>query len=150
MTRPLRLTLAGALALGLIALGVACNLARGTPEPDRVVVQQILVSFAGKVPGKVIARQQAEANKLAQKVMEIARGGQDFDALAQQYSDDKTPGRYTIVNRGRVPAANEYGRDQMVPGFGDVAFELKVGQVGLCSFDGVRSPFGFHVIKRLE
>jgi parvulin-like peptidyl-prolyl isomerase len=38
----------------------------------------------------------------------------------------------------------------MVPGFGDVAFELKVGEVGLCPFDGVRSPFGFHVIKRLE
>ena len=150
MTRPLRLTLAGALALGLLALGVSCNLARGTPEPDRVVVQHILVSFGGKVPGKLIPRQQTEASELARTLLERSRGGQDFASLAQEYSDDKAPARYVIVNRGRTPVANEYGRDQMIPGFGDVAFELKVDEVGLCPYDGVRSPFGFHVIKRLE
>ena len=150
MQRAWHLTLAGVIALAAGALGVACSPARGTPEPDRVVVQQILVSFGGKVPGKVIQRQQPEASDLARALLARARGGQDFDALVREYTDDKAPGRYALVNRGRTPAANEYGRDQMVPGFGDIAFGLKVGEVGLCEFDGVRSPFGYHVIKRIE
>ena len=41
-------------------------------------------------------------------------------------------------------------REQMVPAFGDVGFGLKVGEIGLAPFDPKTSPFGIHVIKRLQ
>lgn len=41
-------------------------------------------------------------------------------------------------------------RAQMVPGFGDTAFGLEVGAVGLLPYDEQSSPFGWHVIKRIE
>ena len=43
-----------------------------------------------------------------------------------------------------------FPRDQMVPGFGDASFTLKVGEVGIANYDLSASPFGWHVIKRLE
>lgn len=120
------------------------------PAPDKVVVQHLLVSFAGRLPGRMIARSQSEAAALATSLLERARGGEDFDALVKEFTDDRHPGLYTMVGRGQVPGPGEYGRDQMVAGFGDVAFSLSVGDIAVCDFDGVRSPFGWHLIKRVE
>src|SRR3989442_2716431 len=52
-----------------------------TPEPDRVVVQHILVSFGDKIPGKKVARTESEARDLAGRLLDRARQGEDFDAL---------------------------------------------------------------------
>lgn len=41
-------------------------------------------------------------------------------------------------------------RGQMVSGFGDTAFSLQVGEVGICNFDPAASKFGWHIIKRYE
>src|SRR5262245_19102701 len=121
---------------------MACGAqARSAPEPDKVVVQHLLISFAGKLPGKVVTRTQAEAKDLVHKLLDRARAGEDFDALVKQYTDDRHPGVYTMVGAGGSPGAGEYGRDQMVPGFGDASFRLQVGEIGLCDYDGVRSPF---------
>jgi parvulin-like peptidyl-prolyl isomerase len=38
----------------------------------------------------------------------------------------------------------------MVPAFGDVGFTLRVGEIGLAPHDPTTSPFGWHVIKRIE
>ena len=38
----------------------------------------------------------------------------------------------------------------MVAAFGDVAFELEVGEVGLAKYHAGNSPYGWHVILRLE
>lgn len=40
-------------------------------------------------------------------------------------------------------------RAAMVPAFGDVGFGLQIGEVGLAEYDEAKSPFGWHVIKRL-
>ncbi len=40
-------------------------------------------------------------------------------------------------------------RSAMVSAFGDVGFELNVGEIGLATFDADASPFGWHIIKRL-
>ena len=40
-------------------------------------------------------------------------------------------------------------RSAMVPAFGDVGFNLEVGELGLASYDDEASPFGWHIIKRL-
>ncbi|MDP7062103.1 MAG: peptidylprolyl isomerase [Planctomycetota bacterium] len=41
-------------------------------------------------------------------------------------------------------------RAQMVSGFGDTAFSLEVGEVGICNHDPAASRFGWHIIKRYE
>ncbi|KAA3604975.1 MAG: hypothetical protein DWQ01_20440 [Planctomycetota bacterium] len=41
-------------------------------------------------------------------------------------------------------------RDQMVQAFGDVSFNLKVGEVGMAAYDLRLSRFGWHIIKRLK
>jgi hypothetical protein len=41
-------------------------------------------------------------------------------------------------------------RSGMAPAFGDVGFSLKVGEVGVAQYDKKTSPFGIHVIKRIQ
>jgi hypothetical protein len=121
-------------------------------EPDAVVVQHILVGFRGSVPGKPIARTQADAQKLAEELLARAKKGENFDVLVEQYTDDSAPGIYRMSNFGQPGGLEEatFPRAQMVRGFGDVSFGLELGEVGLASYDSVTSQYGWHVIKRLE
>lgn len=41
-------------------------------------------------------------------------------------------------------------RSQMVRGFGDVAYRLRVGEIGVAPWDATASPFGWHIIKRVQ
>lgn len=41
-------------------------------------------------------------------------------------------------------------REDMAPAFGNVGFALKVGEVGMAPYDKTTSPFGIHIIKRLQ
>ena len=121
-------------------------------EPDRIVVQHILIGFVGSVPGKNITRNQEEARKLAYDLLERAKKGEDFDELVRANTDDQFPGRYGMANRGvtPTPGGSEYARDGMVPAFGDVGFKLAVGDVGVADYNATTSPYGFHVIKRVQ
>lgn len=131
--------------------GAGSSNGSGDAEPDHVQVQHILVSFAGKLPGKLIQRNEKEAGRLANEILGRAEAGEDFDALVEKYTDDSPPGVYGMANHGVVPEGeNEYRREDMVPGFGDVAFGLAPGGIGMCTFDAMNSPFGFHIIKRLQ
>jgi parvulin-like peptidyl-prolyl isomerase len=38
----------------------------------------------------------------------------------------------------------------MVAAFGDVGFQLEVGEVGMAVYDPVKSKYGWHIIKRLK
>ena len=49
-----------------------------------------------------------------------------------------------------VQGTISFPRDEMVPAFGDVGFSLQVGEIGLAPYDKTTSPFGWHVIKRVE
>jgi hypothetical protein len=121
-------------------------------QPQHVEVQHVLVGFQGSVPGKTIARSQAEAEALAAELLARANAGEDFDAMVAEYTDDSYPGIYRLANTG-VPAnlqLAEYPRASMVKAFGDVSFALPVGGVGVATYDAVASPYGWHVIKRLE
>jgi hypothetical protein len=121
-------------------------------EPQYVTVQHILIGFTGSVPGKPITRTQAEAKKLAEDIMARAKGGEDFDALVKEYTDDSHPGIYKMANLG-VPADMQngvYPRDGMVQAFGDVGFPLEVGGIGLAEYDPEKSKYGYHIIKRIE
>ena len=119
-------------------------------EPDHITIPHVLIGFAGSVPGKNITRTQAEAKTLAEDILARARKGEDFDALVKQHTDDSHPGIYAMSNIGVAAAPGEYPRNRMVPAFGDAGFPLQVGEIGMAPYDAARSPFGWHVVKRIK
>ena len=120
------------------------------PAPAHITVQHILIGFAGSVPGKGITRSRDEARTLAYEILDRAKKGEDFDALVSQYTDDQPPGVYRMSATGVAPAPGEYARDAMVPAFGTVGFALQVGEIGIADHDPNTSPFGWHVIRRVQ
>jgi parvulin-like peptidyl-prolyl isomerase len=81
----------------------------------------------------------AEALALAQELRQRILDGEDFAALAEQYSDD--PG--SAPNGGDLGWS---GRGRYVPEFEDAAFSLPVGEVS----EPVKTQFGYHLIQVLE
>jgi len=124
--------------------------AAGTKEPDHITIQHVLIGFTGSVPGKNITRTQEEAKKLAEEVLARAKQGENFDELVKKYTDDSAPGIYSMANNGVAPAAGEYPRSRMVPAFGDAGFPLQVGEIGMATYEKAKSPFGWHIVKRLK
>lgn len=116
-------------------------LARPEQDVEQVKVQHILVAFVGAKKGSESKRTMDQARELATDVLARARKGEDFTAMMKSYTGDESTGFFTLTpsNRG------EYARD-----FAAVAFRLAPGEFGVTTFSWAGSPFGFHVIKRLE
>ena len=108
------------------------------------------VGFQGSPPPKAAERTQDEAKALAYDILNKAKGGANFDDLVKQYTDDQAPGIYNMANNGVQPGVGEEQRNQLIPAFGNVGFTLKVGDIGIADYDPQNSPFGYHIIKRLE
>ncbi len=125
-------------------------------EPDAIKVQHVLIGFTdavgfkGAAPPKASGRSRMEAERLAGDILKRAKAGEDFDGLVRQYTDDSPPGIYGMTNRGKKPIKGFYERDGMAPAFGDVGFPLKVGEIGMAGYDEMSSPYGWHIIKRIE
>jgi parvulin-like peptidyl-prolyl isomerase len=117
-------------------------MARPEQPVDSVKVSHVLIAFVGAKQGSESKRNYAEARDLAADVLARARAGEDFAQLMKSYSGDDGGGTYRITQAQRA--------DGYVQSFGDVAFRLAVGEVGLATFHRSKSPYGFHVIKRLE
>ncbi len=85
------------------------------------------------------AKAEAEALKLAQEIKARLDAGEDFEALAKEYSDDPV----SAENGGDL---GWFGRGVMVKEFEDAAFALEPGEIS----DPVKTPFGYHIIQVLE
>ena len=106
------------------------NLAQFT-TPEQVRASHILFKTG---EGKDEAKQKAAADAMLVRV----KAGEDFAALAKQYSED-----------GSAPMGgdlNFFAREGMVKPFSDAAFVMQPGQIS----DLVKSEFGFHIIKTTE
>jgi parvulin-like peptidyl-prolyl isomerase len=138
--------------IGILALP-ALSVTLAQAEPERVTVQHILIAFKGSLPDDTkVTRSKEDAEKLALKVFERAKAGEDFAAMVKMYTNDSYPGIYKMTNKGVTPdrSKQEYSRTGMVKAFGDVGFSLEVGGVGLAVYDPATSRYGWHIIKRLE
>jgi hypothetical protein len=136
-------------------LRAAADAVMARPEhTDPVVrVQHLLVGVAGFLPG--VTRTSAEAEALTAELWARIAAGEDFDALVLAYTEDSHPGIYGM-SLGDPTEPDVYPRLAMALGFGDVAWRLAVGEYGIMRYDGERfdveakSPFGYHILKRLE
>jgi parvulin-like peptidyl-prolyl isomerase len=124
--------------------------AKKKDEPDVVAVQHILIGFKKSIRGKELERTKKEAQALAEELLDRARAGEEFDALVKEYTDERYPGIYRLTNFDAPLMQGAHERKGMVANFGQVAFSLEVGEVGLAKFHPANSPYGWHVIKRLE
>ncbi len=107
--------------------------------PERVRAAHILISTQDPLTHQPLPlEKKKEKLKLATDIKARADKGEDFAALAKQYSDD--PGS---KNKG---GEYTFPRGQMVPEFEAAAFSMKTNQIS----DPVETQFGFHVIKLLE
>jgi hypothetical protein len=95
--------------------------------------QHILLEVPASATPKVVEQKRVEL----ERVLRQAKGGASFAALARYYSDD--PG--SRPGGGYLMAS---GRGQFVAPFEAAAWALDVGGIS----DVVRSPFGFHIIRR--
>jgi peptidyl-prolyl cis-trans isomerase D len=95
--------------------------------PEQIRASHILFKTEGKDEAAV--RKQAEA------VLARVKAGEDFAALARQFSEDSSKD-----NGGDL---DYFGRGAMVKEFEDAAWALQPGQ----TTDLVKSQFGFHIIR---
>ena len=101
-------------------------------QPERVRARHILV----KVERTASDSERTAARGRAEKLLEQAKAGGDFAALAAEHSEDAGSKR----KGGEV---GPFPRGSMAPEFEEVAFSLKPGEVS----GVVETDFGFHVIK---
>jgi len=119
-------------------------------EPDVITVQHCLIGFQGSVPGKPISRTKEEAKELAERLLKLLKDGDKFEEIINQFTDDSPPGIYKMTNNGVRQIPGAYPRGGMVPAFGDTGFPLQVGEYGLAEHDSMKSPYGWHIVKRIE
>ena len=99
--------------------------------PEQIRASHILFKTDGKDEAAVKA--QAEA------VLKRAKSGEDFAALAKQYSEDDS-------NKDKGGDLDYFGRGTMVAEFDTAAFAMKAGDIS----DLVKTSFGFHIIKLVD
>jgi peptidyl-prolyl cis-trans isomerase C len=89
-----------------------------------------------RAPADATPAQRDSVRQLAESLRQRAVQGEDFAALARQYSED--PG-----SAQRGGDLDFFGRGRMVAPFEEAAFKLQPGEVSPV----VETPFGYHVIR---
>ncbi|MBW3630227.1 MAG: peptidylprolyl isomerase [Gemmatimonadetes bacterium] len=91
-----------------------------------------------RIPAEATPAQRDSVQKLAESIRQRAAGGEEFGALARQYSADPSAAQGGDLGF--------FGRGRMVAPFEEAAFKLQPGQVSPV----IESPFGLHVIRLTE
>lgn len=109
---------------------------------DKLRVQHILISTQEQTDpetGEVTeARSDEEAQAIVKEVIAKIDKGEDFDSLITEYDED--PG----MEAGKFYV---FGEGEMVPEFEQASKDLEIGQY---TKEGVKTSYGYHIIKRYE
>jgi peptidyl-prolyl cis-trans isomerase D len=100
-------------------------------SPEQIRASHILFKTDGKDEAAVRAQ--------AESVLKRVKAGEDFGALAKEFSEDDS-------NKDKGGDLDYFGRSTMVPEFEQVAFAMKAGDIS----DLVKTSFGFHIIKLVD
>jgi len=103
-------------------------------EPEQVRARHILI----KVESGADESKKAEARKKLKEVQKRLGEGEDFEALAKEYSEGPSGAKGGDLGY--------FNRGQMVKPFEDVAFALHPGKVS----DIVETQFGYHLVKVID
>jgi len=113
-------------------------------EAGPVHIQHILISWkdspagrAGRADPRAMERTKADADKLASELLAKVRAKVDMVESMKLYSED--PGSKMTGKAYEVSPTT-----QMVDPFKNMALRLKLGEFGL-----VKSPYGWHIMKRV-
>lgn len=101
-------------------------------EPRKAHARHILVKVN---PGST-SEEKKEAEKKAEEILSLIKGGKPFELMALMYSQDQA----TAKEGGDL---GFFPRCQMIKEFDDIVFDLKPGEVS----GVVETKFGFHIIK---
>lgn len=111
-------------------------------RPEQAVVYRashILFMYKGSMRApESVTRTKEEAKAQAEEMLKRVQAGEDFAALAHEFSD--CPSKVKGGDLG------QFGRGQMHPDFEKALEALQVG--GISGI--VETPFGYHIIKRTE
>lgn len=107
--------------------------------PERVRASHILLSTRPLDPNADPNEVKAQARQKAEELLQKAKGGADFAALAKENSQDP-------VSQAQGGDLGLFPRGQMVKPFEDAAFALQVGEIS----NLVETQFGYHIIKVTE
>lgn len=106
------------------------------PASGEIKVAHIMKMFPRQASSETIANLKSKADS----IWKLATSGADFAELAKKYSDDNQ----SAPNGGVM---NWFSATNMVPEFAEAAFALKKdGDISPV----IRTPYGWHIIKRLE
>lgn len=106
-------------------------------EVVEVHVAHILVQWKG-LKRTTSERSQAEADERVKLALTELNSGMPFDEVAKKYSDGPAGSRGGDLGW--------FQKGQMVPQFDEAAFALQAGQTSGI----VESPYGYHIIRRVE
>jgi hypothetical protein len=113
---------------------------RKASEPDRISVKHVLVRYAGaKRAPETVTRTREQACLRAEEALAKLKEGMSFAEVVAGYSDESG----AATREGSIGTIE---RTDVAPAFADAAFELGLKEVS----EVVETPFGFHVILRVE
>ncbi len=103
---------------------------------DKVSASHILLAYKGAERSEA-TRSDEEAEKLAEELLERLKKGEDFGKIASENSDCPS-------GKSASGSLGEFGRGMMAKEFEDAAYALEIGKIS----GVVKSPFGYHIIRR--
>lgn len=103
---------------------------------EEIKASHILITTLNDMGEPLSEEDTAKKEAEAQDILARIKQGEDFEALAKEYSDDKA----SASNGGDL---GYFAKGVMVAEFEEAAFKLEKGQVS----DVVKSSFGYHIIK---